>query len=297
MLKVPLLVWLLFPALFIFPGASQGQFILAGEHPGNTHYVDIVPDTTLTGPYNHPPGLLPPVVYPIDINGDNRNEFFISAVGSWMNGGGGTDISIRSFDKNVAQIAYGSRDRCFYSDTIWVWYETAKSLKSGDTISHILTWHNDSILPLYRYSWSVGYGSCATTAFVNDSLGNYIGVRLISSSDTMYGWIKVTNVNFLSFTVQEFAFGKNTIGIDEPVGHIRIYPNPSHGIFNIETQFPDFDLMVYDHYGLLLMKQEHISGNIRVDIIGRQSGIYYLKFIAGKTVLIRKVFKIQATVQ
>jgi hypothetical protein len=204
---------------------------------------------------------------------------------------------LHSFDKSVAQIAYGSRDKCFYSDTIWVWFETAKSLRSGDTISSKLTWYNDSILPLYRYSWSSGYGGCATKTFENDSLGNYIGVRIISATDTVYGWIKVTNVNFLSFTVQEFAFGKNTSGIEERLSDVKAFPSPFTGAFNIETPFPVFDLMVYDQYGALLLRKDNISGNTQVDLSDRNSGIYFLKLIAGKTVLVRKIIKIQATVQ
>jgi hypothetical protein len=79
MKKISLLFGFLTIFLLGIPEKSRAQYIIAGEHSAANYFVDIIPDTTLTGPYNHPPGTLPPVVFPIDINGDSINEFSMSA--------------------------------------------------------------------------------------------------------------------------------------------------------------------------------------------------------------------------
>ena len=60
------------------------------------------------------------------------------------------------------------------------------------------------------------------------------------------------------------------------VNAIRIYPNPSNNIINIETE-GNGELSIYDLLGNVLFKQEIKSANTQVDISHLKSGSYLIK--------------------
>jgi hypothetical protein len=234
---------------------------------------------------------LPPADYSIDINGDNVEDFSLYAIGHWINGTGDTKVFIKNLDKTKWQIAFGYNDTCYVSPPYYEVFNMAKSLKLNDTIDGKLSWSNDSNMFLTYTRWLVMHSNCDHNAFANNSMGNYIGVRLLRSSDTIYGWIKITNVNYLSYTVQEFAFGRIMAGMEDLRGSIKINSNPSNGRITIETLLPDFKLTVYSIMGIEVLPMTSIENTTYIDLSGKANGIYFFKFQRKNSIIIKKIIK------
>ncbi|HNW74374.1 MAG TPA: T9SS type A sorting domain-containing protein [Bacteroidales bacterium] len=269
------------------------QYILAGQHNTSNYFFDIVPDTTLTGPNNHAVPL-PPAVYRIDINGDGILDFYLYAVGYWSNGAGNTTIAIKSYDTSFNQVAFGYYDTCnyVYSDTtISCLHEMAKSFRMNDTINSKLEWSTNVGLYLAYTNWMLMAADCEGNGFRNDSLGNYIAVRVLRPNDTIYGWIKVTNVNYLTFTVQAFASSLNCTGISHHKDFMRIYPVPTSGMVTVETEAQNYELVVYDLFGIEILRREPGSKTFHIDLTGKAKGVYIVKLTQGNTTIFKKIIK------
>jgi len=243
------------------------QYILAGHHQPGNYFFDIIPDTTLIGPNTHIPPQ-PPATYQIDINGDKINDFELYSLGYWMNGGGGTEISIRAH-YNHCQIALCCIDSCQN--------KIAKSLERNDSISKNLTWSNDTILYLSHTFWNIEPYSCYYNGFINNSLGNYLAVRLIDPTDTIYGWIKVTNVDWSAYTVQEFASNTHSFGIESQRNDLRVYPVPTNDFIKIESQMPISDLILYNQFGIEIMQKKLANMKTMIYLKDLKNGIYFIK--------------------
>lgn len=274
----------------LFPGVVKegySQFYIAGQHHAADYYVD--PDTTLTGPNNHF-STLPPAIFPIDINGDDIVDFSLFAAGSWTNGWGDSEISIRIHDTSMCQIAFGYYDTCHTPNSTYFLYKIANPLKLNDTIDRTLDWLNSKMYFTYT-NWGAMVYNCDYNGFVNDPLGNYIAVRMNRPNDTIYGWIKITNVGFLTFTVQEYACNKNCSGLDELNDFVNIYPVPATGIISVKTLIQDAILTVFNDQGVQVMKIKLMAGKNMVDLSSNPGGIYIFKISGTNGTVIRKVIK------
>jgi hypothetical protein len=72
----------------------------------------------------------------------------------------------------------------------------------------------------------MSYG-CGASSFSGGDTA-YIGARVFSAYDTLYGWIKVTGVSVVACTVLEYACNSNNPGVFTPYKNppAGIYPNP-----------------------------------------------------------------------
>ena len=186
-------------------------------------------------------------------------------------------ISVVSCACNVATLGVVAG----YTGTIGATGKTKAVIWSG------IFFLSGTILSLTIIGGIIGYAS----ELINDSFGNYLGVRMIRPGDTIYGWIKVTNVNYLSFTVQEFAASKNCTGIDEQTEYAKIYPVPVHNTVVVETRVPDFELTVYNQYGMEIMKKMLDSKKTQVDLSSQAYGIYVFKLNRDRSVIVKKIIK------
>ena len=132
---------------------------------------------------------------------------------------------------------------------------------------------------------------CNGSSFQNNPPGNYLGVRIIEPADTIYGWINVTDVSMLTFTVQEFGCSEDATGTDEQNAFIRVYPNPAFDKVFIETSFPDFNLSVYNQYGVEVFSQQHLNGKSNIDLGDMADGMCLFKIIKGRSVIVQKILK------
>ncbi len=109
---------------------------------------------------------------------------------------------------------------------------------------------------------------------IYDSLGAY-GVRVVASNS--YG---TTDMYFPEFI--EVIEGH---GITEFDNKIAVWPNPTSGIFNIQSDIPLALIKVYDANGTVISSEVPASFKSRIDLTGFKSGLYFVKIIAksGKT--------------
>ena len=263
------------------------QAMVAGQHGPGNYFYDINPDTTLTGPYWHLQPL-PAAEYDIDIDGDGTFDFFLHATGSWANGGGWQEISINSYQSGKYQIAFDADDTCGLISNYFI-VHMAKAFRQGDLIGGSLDWKPDSSCYLSYHSWTVTPVVCSMNDFLYDSGDKFIGVRRVTESDTAYGWINVTCADFQTYTVREFAFWKQSTGMDDLAAMIKIYPVPTSGVLTIETPADGFSLSVYNAYGVLAGERTSLDTKSRFDLQGWAPGFYLFKFKYGKTVVLRKV--------
>jgi len=270
---------------------NQGysQFFVAGQHHASDYYVDLDPDTTLTGPNNHF-SKLPPAIFPIDINGDDTVDFSLFAAGSWSNGWGESEISIRIHDTSTCQIAFGYYDTCHTPNSTYFLYKIAKPLNLNDTIDRTLDWLNSKMYLTYT-NWGAMVYSCEHNGFVNGPQGNFIAVRMNLPDDTIYGWIKISNISFLTFTAQEYACNKNCSGLNEQNDFVNIYPIPTTGIIFVKVLLPDANLTVFNNQGVQMMKKKLILGKNLVDLSSNASGMYIFVISDYNSTITRIVIK------
>ncbi|MDP1624020.1 MAG: T9SS type A sorting domain-containing protein [Bacteroidales bacterium] len=283
--------WIVLSYFIVCPSEAFSQYFLAGQHSVSDYYVNIDPDSTVIGPNNHGGNPLPAAIYQIDINGDSVNDFHLYSYGFWMNGGGDSELSIRSNEINNCQIAFGYYDTCHQPNSNYSLFSMAKSLKKNDTINDKLDWNQGGRFFLTYTDWIWMAYNCGGNSFVNSTEDNYIAVRLFQPNDTLYGWIKVTNVNALIVTVQEFACNKKNTGIDEHNDLVRIYPIPTNNYITIETQMPDFHLIIYNQYGMETLNKNLVKGNNLIELSSYANGAYIFKLLRNNSIIIKKVIK------
>lgn len=68
----------------------------------------------------------------------------------------------------------------------------------------------------------------------------------------------------------------------EAIPSVSIYPNPSDGVYHIQTIKDDavIHIMIYDAMGKLVLDRE-VSNNHTIDLSGREPGVYYYKCLMG----------------
>ncbi len=69
---------------------------------------------------------------------------------------------------------------------------------------------------------------------------------------------------------------------------LKIYPNPSNGVFKIQSEQPsDFTVRIFDQQGKLIYSQIHGKGEI--DLSNRPAGTYVVQIIQDKSLIIKKI--------
>jgi len=258
------------------------QYFIAGQHiPGN-YFVDINPDTTLTGTYVNYYDTTSPTIFPIDINGDGEKDIFLKGYGTWHNSDGFYGTTINCYD-SIWQIAYGGIMGPCQN-------KTAKQFMENDTINDNIVWSKDKELILtFFYSVFFG-GGCSYNGF-DTSSGSYLGVRQLRPMDTIYGWIKIITPALRTFTIMEFASSLNCSAIDDYSRFINIYPIPTNSTFTIENNIQDFDLTLYDKLGVIIRKIKLHTGKTEINLIDHPSGLYILRLFQENMVITKKLIK------
>ncbi len=268
---------------------SSSQVFLAGQHNSGNYYYDIDPDTTLIGPQVHGP-YFPPATYPFDINNDGINDVYLYAWGSQSQGFNEKEVSIRINDTSASQVAFGDKFFCLSEQGDTLSFNTVKFLQKNDTIGNNLFWTN-KVLYLSCQDWILHGHACYYNGFPNYSSGNYLAVRFIRPSDTIYGWIRVSNINDLTYTVEEFAFSNNSTGIDQQKIIAQVQPNPTNDMVMIETQLPGFNLVIYNQFGKLIIEKTLLSTKTEIDLRTYASGLYVFKICKDHSFHTRKIIK------
>jgi hypothetical protein len=59
----------------------------------------------------------------------------------------------------------------------------------------------------------------------------------------------------------------------------------------VESRLPAFELIVYNQFGMEVIKRKINSGKTIVDLSGQASGIYIFRMIRGDSVTTKKIIK------
>lgn len=199
------LVKIIFISLFVLClTQSKAQFIVAGQVGANDYYHDVNPDTTKSASGNSAGAI---VTFSIDLNGDGTTDFdLVGYKGPGMGNPGG-DVHLTP--KNNNQVLKGNTATCSFSNTAYCPYVgtesgiTALALNNSYTIKDSLNgWQSAPIDIMKEYC-------CYRTNFIS-SASRYLAVRLITLTDTLYGWIgiRICNCPSPTFTIEDFACSK-----------------------------------------------------------------------------------------
>ncbi len=267
--------------ILVFSLQIFGQSINSGIWNSNNYYFDFNPDTNLYQPQNNNINILE-----VDLNGDGTNDFRLSTLfrdGSqwyWEK-----RITIEGLNQN--QIAYSQIDSCMSNDISPIFvYATYSPQELGYNvlIDNNLNW-TDSLVNLSytefdaTYPTNMGFSCSRISQFQSDT--GYVAVRIIESNDTLYGWIKISNVNYASCLIHEFACNENSTSINnyDPFSALIIYPNPSNGYIRVEhlnSTTKIKSIKIYNSIGQL--KQYHFvnGNNSQIDLSLLSDGLYLL---------------------
>jgi hypothetical protein len=259
---------------------ASAQSIAAGQHQSGQYYVDIQPDTTIVAPNALP---VTQATLPLDLNGDGVADFELRVYNN-----NGVGIKVRSCylePKNGNEIAVAYADSCLSTDcgyTGLVWdYGMARAYEYGETIGAGAQWA-DSLVYLAYDRFSGGCFACSDNTFT-DTSDAYVGVRIFTAADTVYGWIKVSDVSNISCTVETLAGESELSSTAEQLpGNIsvQVYPNPASGQFRYDFSAPlpaPSVLLMWDNTARPVYQAEMAAG-IRMfvpEAAQLQAGIYY----------------------
>ncbi|WP_299250301.1 T9SS type A sorting domain-containing protein [uncultured Lacinutrix sp.] len=94
--------------------------------------------------------------------------------------------------------------------------------------------------------------------------------------------------------IDNLVVTQNALSVDEfNVNGFSVYPNPSHGIFNIKTKTPQaFNYDIFDITGKLILQQKNVKANNsqhQIDISNYASGIYLLEIYNQQSKIVKKL--------
>ena len=251
----------------MFSSHISAQVIIAGESGLNTYYTDLDPDITIYGIHN-----TQAQTFNIDINKDYTLDFKIKVYNVGGLGGGSSAVSIIPFNKNEISISH--IDSCFFgpTQTFMGSYILAYPYMENDSIKYDEIWNNSEVMLKYGY-WT-GPNHCGSSTF--DTLSRYLGVRLFTSTDTLYGWIKVKcGYNNTSITIEEYAVSR----IINKESLFEFYPNPTLdniiiGVKNFKEG--TYTVKIFDVLGNLILKKILDEKYTKIDFKNYNKGIYFI---------------------
>lgn len=261
---------LLIVALF-FCNCSNAQ-ILAGQHSLNDDYY-VLKDTVIEVYYGGSAS------YPIDMNGDGVIDCTIKISLSFGNHQWDYDYDI--LPQNSAQIAWSAVDTCFYDSAVFNTSNVAKNFPNNDSINQNAIWKDSELVLLYLHSGLVG-PYCTTTQY-NFSDTGFVGVRVFTEKDTVYGWIRITWADSILPMLKVTDYACN-LPLAE-LQNLAVYPNPSTGLFTFRASWltPQTSVKVYNMLGqMVYYSQLSITNSAyTINLSRMEHGMYFYKLISG----------------
>jgi Secretion system C-terminal sorting domain len=251
----------------ICPVLLYGQHIVTGFHGSSDYYSDVNPDEVVFAPMITFPSYNSDSLL-VDLNNDNINDFNIIAVsddgGQWYR-----YYSCRIIPLNNNQISISGIDTCYANipSTLQVsWNPMAEIFASGDTIDENELWiDSTAYLAFYNFSANFPNNFGYTCADVVSPVAGYLGLKVITSIDTLYGWIKIQAIATTSVTIEEHACNIFSTGIEQPDNSLAasIFPNPfsEKAVLHLNRLIHDATLEIYNSKGQQVKKMINVSGN------------------------------------
>lgn len=234
--KKTLLLFMLIFNVLCFNSLSQtNSFILAGDSisDGLCSILYQNPnDTTLQAT-----GWIEQKYY-IDLNNDGVDDYYISSYAGSSPGG-----SICS------SYIYPANSNCFIlKNNITSNY--ADTLNINDTIDNNNLWESNSGMLAY-YAFHIP--STFSYAGLWGNIANkYIGLKIVTNNDTLFGWCKITVEGYCIITIYEFAIKNcNGSGIEQiQTENYLLFPNPATKQVSINFSENDItNITIYNIFG------------------------------------------------
>jgi hypothetical protein len=242
----------------------QAQFIIAGDHGVKDNFYDVVPDSQISYPH-YAQG-----TYPLDINSDGIIDLEFKVRWAASPGGCGHYCYIQMLNNNEAALSHF--DSCFYYNGNYyggAYY--AYSFHENDPIGENTVWSNVRLYMAACNSLTGSYNCGINTFGYNDT--SYAGVRVFVDRDTLYGWIKVSNVYSYAFTLLEYACTKPKSEIEK--GMVYAYPVPATDNFTVRVDSESLsEIFLFDMAGRKILEQSFVY-TVTVDISRLSKGVYF----------------------
>lgn len=264
-------IFVFFTLLVAINSSIGNAQIYAGQSSGSDiFYYDFSPDTSLTAIDNQNSACN------LDLNGDNIIDFRIYLWHSGSPAGWQHFMSIVSKNNNqvaLSPVEVGYADTLSYGNNI----DATNLWSSSDSIQlggffHIIvindtTYYYGTWGPLY---WHPGY----------------LGVRIISSLDTLYGYI---HLDIHDAKIKDYGINISAQAIDELYnsGSTISYPNPFSKKVTFESTSNDLvSLFIYDAFLKLILHKTFI-GTTTINTEGFTKGVYFYE-LKNKNIVIKK---------
>ncbi len=136
-------------------------------------------------------------------------------------------------------------------------------------------------------SYNISDGN-ATMVFRTNREGSYLGEEIPSDAVDVIGYIGWYNGQCQILPRMREDIGATAA--NEPASRIEVavYPNPTDGELNVRTD-GRFDLNVYSISGSLILAQEGLNGEARIDLSGLSKGVYVLEVKTTEGTAVNKV--------
>ncbi len=258
-------------------------------------YTDVIPDDTISqGTYN------------LDLNNDGTNDFVIThSVTTFICAGQPRP------NRYIRVTPLGTNQVACYSGT-----NATKMTLNANIDASVLTWNNSvNQLMASRTYHPLGCTPSVQGGQWINAVNGYLGLKLISSGNTYYGWARLNTLDANSFTIKDYAYntipnqhilaGQTTVtGIIENsfASSINLFPNPADNQLTISPDVSGGKLKIenvtiYDLTGREVYTENHRTPNsnpeIIIDVSKFPKGIYVVRiqagdFIATKKLIIKK---------
>lgn len=261
----------------------KAQFIIAGQYSASDYHLDI-PDTLVAMTCQNCPGSLL-----IDINGDATNDFEIYTSAFTSPGSQNRQVIVKP--KSGNKVA-GIIDSCGMP--------MATSFSFSDTINVSANWLASNVYLSFT-DWSYGNPPqhCEDQTFFVPA--SFLGVQLISLTDTVYGWVGIGYIYSTSSTsckIYEYACNSSNSGtlIFNPETAITISPNPTSSFLTIELNSKMWNKIIYvkilNGLGQVVHETQFFSNQKnQIDLSAVSKGIYAAQIYDGHKQVQRKLVK------
>jgi len=134
--------------------------------------------------------------------------------------------------------------------------------------------------------------NCGIASVIND----------FNSSNTLANAQLPEGMNTIEWTITDnggntavcsYTITVNTyVGIDDIAGNeISVYPNPTNGIFNIETSKKPLNIEITDITGKSIYSSNSTNNNAEIDLSNKASGVYLIKIRTENGIISEKIIK------
>lgn len=165
-------------------------------------------------------------------------------------------------------------------DEVRIWDVALSQTDIQDTMNCELVNGQNNVVAYYKFNQGFDATDNTSVTTLIDETGNHNGTlinfALTGATSNWQSGSTVTTGNTCSAILSSSGF--------EAIANLKVYPNPSNGIFTINSE-EVLDIKVYDLIGKLIYSNKVNSGINQIDISNYSNGIYLLQYstTSGKT--------------